>query len=454
MSTARVDPAVPFSCVPGIEWPGLATAAGARMLAMQWQLERTQWWSPERLREQQFRQVRALATHAVEHCSFYAAMRARVERLTPATYGDWPRITKRTVQDNQEGLRARTFPSSHGVASETFTSGSTAEPVRVLVTETGQFFAHAMVVRDHLWQGRDFKRKFAAIRFMVEQGTQAGWSPSTNAAFATGPAVMADVTTDVARQMDWLLREKPAYLLTSPSNLGALIAHSKDTGRVPIGLKQAITYSEAVPEGLADRVATLWQATLVDSYSCREFGSIALQCPEAGQYHIQSENAYVEILREDGSSCEPGESGRVVVTPLHNFAMPLLRYELGDFATLGEACPCGRGLPVIRRILGRVRNMARDPSGRVFQPTLDVALRDVLVHSRVRQVQVIQHTLSALELLYVRDAELPPAVAEALRAAINQQLRYPFDIRLSRVDSIPRSRGGKYESFISRVMDA
>jgi phenylacetate-CoA ligase len=424
------------------------------MLALQWQFERTQWWSPERLLERQFHQLRILAAHAAEQCAFYAGLRARLDSLTPRSYKEWPRVTKRMVQDNHDGLRARSFPSSHGRAGETFTSGSTAAPMRVLVSETAQLFALAAVVRDHLWHAREFGAKFAAIRFMVNEGAQDGWSPGTNAAFPTGPAVFNDVTVDVALQMEWLLREGPAYLLAPPSYLRALLAHSKDSGRVPFGLKQVITYAEALPEGLRESVAALWQAKLVDSYSCRELGSIALQCPEAGQYHVQSENVYLEILREDGSPCEPGESGRVVVTPLHNFAMPLLRYELGDFATLGAPCSCGRGLPVLRAILGRVRNMARDPNGRLFQPTLDVALREVFVDVAVRQVQVIQHALGELEVLYVRDSELSPRDAERVRASINEQLRYPFDIRLSRVESIARSASGKYESFISRVLDA
>jgi phenylacetate-coenzyme A ligase PaaK-like adenylate-forming protein len=61
----------------------------------------------------------------------------------------------------------------------------------------------------------------------------------------------------------------------------------------------------------------------------------------------------VEVLDEEGRPCAPGETGRVVATSLNNFAMPLIRYETGDTAEVGAPCPCGRGLPVLTRIMGR-----------------------------------------------------------------------------------------------------
>jgi phenylacetate-CoA ligase len=87
-------------------------------------------------------------------------------------------------------------------------------------------------------------------------------------------------------------------------------------------------------------------------YSANETGYLALQCPLSGHYHVQSETVLVEVLDEVGRACRPGETGAVVVTPLQNFAMPLLRYSLGDFAEVGSPCACGRHLPVLKEILG------------------------------------------------------------------------------------------------------
>ncbi len=175
-------------------------------------------------------------------------------------------------------------------------------------------------------------------------------------------------------QLAWLVRERPDYLLTHPTILDRLLRHSAETGVKPAGLKQVLTLSEILPPGLRDLCHELWGASIRDTYSSREVGYLALQCPEAQHYHLQSETVLVEILDAQGRRCAPGEVGRVVATPLHNVAMPLLRYDLGDYAEVGaevgaeggtdagDACRCGRGLAVVRRILGRRQNMLRLPA--------------------------------------------------------------------------------------------
>jgi phenylacetate-CoA ligase len=139
-----------------------------------------------------------------------------------------------------------------------------------------------------------------------------------------------------------------------------------------------------------------------------------------------------------------------VVTPLHNFAMPLLRYELGDIAAPGGGCACGRGLPVLQGIAGRVRNMAHDPTGRWFQPALGRAMRSV----PLRQFQVRQRSLSLLEVRYVADRDLTAAESEILRSAMREDLGYPFEVALEKVAAIERSPGGKFEDFICLLPDA
>jgi phenylacetate-CoA ligase len=322
---------------------------------MQWQLERTERWSAERILEGQFEQIRRLAAHAIAHCTYYrghleAAGLSGVDELTPETYRGWPCIEKHAIAANQAGLTAASCPKEHGTIAEAFSTGSTGEPTRVLHSDVSRFFAETLVLRDHLWHQRRFSEKFAALRFQAEGGWKPGWSQAIAAAFESGEVVTLSMTKGLDAQLDWLLREEPGYLLTTPSNLQAVALRSKETGRVPRRLREVLTYAEVLPAGLRELVRRLWQVPLTDSYSCAEVGPLALQCPGTEHYHVQAENVYLEVLRRDGTLCPPGEMGRVVVTPLHNFAMPLLRYELGDMAAPGEACACGRGLPVIFRL--------------------------------------------------------------------------------------------------------
>ena len=182
---------------------------------------------------------------------------------------------------------------------------------------------------------------------------------------------------------------------------------------------------------------------VVDVYSGAEVGYIALQCPESENLHIQSESVFVEVLDENGNACQPGEVGAVVITPLHNFAMPLLRYSIGDFAEVGR-CSCGRTLPVLRRIMGCTRSMVRLPNGDEFY----ASFQDLLTgFDMIRQFQILRSASEALEMKLVATRRLTDAEAGQLTKILQQRFRHSFAVTFSYHDEIPRSAGGKFEDY-------
>src|SRR5262249_34738987 len=144
-----------------------------------------------------------------------------------------------------------------------------------------------------------------------------------------------------------------------------------------------------------------------------------------------------------------GEVGRVVVTTLRNFAMPLLRYVIGDYAEVGALCDCGRGLPVLKRILGRSRNMMVTPDGQRYFPFFGATgFRRV---APLRQAQFVQIARDAIEMRVVAERPLTEDEEAALRARILATLPYPFRIDIAQVADIPRADSGKFEEFVSLV---
>jgi phenylacetate-CoA ligase len=121
-------------------------------------------------------------------------------------------------------------------------------------------------------------------------------------------------------------------------------------------LREVRTSGEPVGATTRQLCRDAWNVPVTDVYAAAEAGCIALQCPGSEHYHVQSESVLVEVLDGWNRACAPGTVGRVVVTTLQNFAMPLVRYDIGDLAEVGAPCPCGRGLPVLTRIAGRVRD--------------------------------------------------------------------------------------------------
>jgi phenylacetate-CoA ligase len=254
---------------------------------------------------------------------------------------------------------------------------------------------------------------------------------------------------EVGQQVQWLRSQRPQYLLTYPNNLRALAARFIAEGTGLPGLLQVRTIGETVTQAIREDCRKAFGVALADVYSSEEVGGIALQCPAGEGYHIQSESVLVEVLDDAGTPCAPGEVGRIVVTPLHNFAMPLLRYELRDYAEVGEPCPCGRGLPVLRRILGRSRNMLVLPNGERRWPLTGFAqFREI---APISQFQFEQESLSLIEARIVAERALSPFERTRLIETIQTALCHPFEIRIVEVAEIPRSANGKFEDFISRL---
>jgi phenylacetate-CoA ligase len=447
---------LPRSSIPGVDWPPVPDGDGARSLALAYQLEQTQWWPAEKLRAHQELQLRRLLAHAATTTEHYAG---RIDAGAPLD--ELPLLTRQAIIDAGPRLLSKRYPLQHGTAPETITSRSTGEPVRVRVPAIVTTFWNAITLRDHAWHRRDLTARLGAIRHTgAGAGEQAqapagaraaGWGPATADVAPDAPLSVLSVASTTAEQVAWLVREAPAYLLVYPTVLGAMCRLMAATGaRVP-ALREVRTISEALSPDTRALCREVLGVPLVDTYSAQECGYIALQCPEHEHYHVMSERLLVEILDDDGRPCAPGAVGRVVVTDLHNFATPLVRYELGDYAEVGAPCPCGRGLPVLARVVGRRRGMLAHRDGRTVWPVFTVACREAAPYL---ECQLVQDAIDQLRLRVVPSPARPLEEHHraALVAALHGALGAEFTVTVEVVDSIGRTPAGKLEEFVSHVL--
>jgi len=443
-------PQMPRSVCTGVQWPALPDDSAAQMLALQYQFEQTQWWSPERLHELQLLQFDRVFRHAVATVPYYR------ERFAPwaggaiswERYRELPVSTRREVQQAGTDIHSSAPPTAHGARVTTRSSGSTGNPLVTQGTAWTQLLWQAFLLRDHLWHGRNLGGKLAAIRGKTEDRRLPDWGIAT-AAFHNGPSVIRNSATDLDEQLRWLVREEPDYVLAHATNIQALAARSIELGIALPTLKEARTYGEMLRPGARDIVRRAWGVNIVDSYSSEELGYIALQCPASENYHVQSESLIVEVLDTSGAPCAPGEVGQVVVTTLHNFAMPLIRYASSDFAEVAEPCVCGRSLPALRRIVGRRRNMLVRPDGARYWPSFPMEVWGGI--APVVQIQLVQEAVDHIEVRAVMARDLTGDEGERLVAALQTCLGYRSRITLRRVDAITPGAGGKYEDFICEV---
>ena len=367
-------PCSPRSSMKSIAWPAIPGPDAARRIAVLQQIELNQWRSPEEIREGQFSQLNSLLRHVMKTVPFYRQrlLDAGLTGERPVEPEDWlrmPLLARGDIQKAGDSLVSTAIPREHGKTSKSSTSGSTGMPVTVIGTAITSFFWEVLTLREHLWHGRDLMGTMAVIR-RIPNGKAAypkglslpQWGPAVAQVFDSGPIHALEIESSISQQAEWLARIDPHYLRGYPTNLLSLARYCDSHGVKLPNLEQCLTFGELLQPHVREACREAWGVEIADSYSSQEIGYMSLQAPGHEHHLVQAEFALVEVIDRDGRPCGPGEVGRVVVTALHNFAMPLLRYDIGDFAEVGEACPTGRGLPVLTRILGRERNMLVDRS--------------------------------------------------------------------------------------------
>lgn len=195
--------------------------------------------------------------------------------------------------------------------------------------------------------------------------------------------------------------------------------------------------------------------TMQEAYKCRvyeEYSTVenalfASEC-EHGRLHVSPDVSVLEILRPDGSACLPGEEGEVVTTCLSRTFQPLIRFRLGDMAMWDdEPCPCGRSMPVIKEVLGRVEDVVVGPDGRQM-----VRFHGVFVDQpHIQEGQIVQEALDRILVRVVPTPAFDERDVEVVVRRIRQRLGDTVQVRVERVESIPRTSAGKFKAVISRI---
>jgi phenylacetate-CoA ligase len=419
-------------------------------------LDETQYLSPPRLRAYQRRLLARLLDHARRETAFYAGRLGPLVRADGAF--DWDRwqelpiLTRAEAQENFTALCARSLPPVAGNAAEDTSSGSTGRPLRHLTTDIQNVASGCASERFFNWHGIDPKSLTVRIRAAhhpdaaYPKGRRTkGW----RAGHQDSEAIDLSISTPADRQIEWLERVRPTYLATYPSNLRELAREAARRGSA-LRFDAIMTFGEMTSEDMRAAIEDYFHQPPLDRYGSSEVGQIAAMCPVSLKHHVTSELVLLEIVDAGGQPAQPGTSGRIVVTPFYNLAMPLIRYELGDYGVLSpEACACGRTLPILERILGRSRNIFRFADGSSTWPVL--LSRDFQAFVPNRQFQVVQLTHTDIEFRYVPAAETQVNDLAALTAYLRSRMHPSLSVTLAPVAAIPRSRGGKFEDCMSLV---
>ena len=446
--------------MPGMEFPALADPGVLPVVAMLYQLERNQWADPAEHRAQSFRQLHHMLSIAQAKVHYYHVLLNELafDPMVPLTEEFWatiPVMTRQTLQDEKKRLLSTDIPKEHQPFTQVNSSGSTGKPVEVFQPAFKRYTFAATNILENIIHEADLSKKSASIRIVKNEGfgpdgkEMPDWGQPISGIFHTGPSILLDAGQDPSVQADWLIKHDPGYLQIYPSNLAAMLPILAERNVQLSNLHYIRTFGEQLPPDLREDVRAQLGIKIVDSYSSQEVGFIAIQCPEHEHYHLIQDACFTEILNDDNQPCGPGEVGRVVVTDLLNTSFPLVRYDIGDYAEAGALCDCGRGWPVVNRVMGRVRNLVTYPDGtRKWPLTAARKFRDV---APIRQYQIVQNTLETMQIKLIADRHLSDDERSQIQALIHGRFGDAFDIEVQQVDSIPRGANGKFEEFKSNI---
>lgn len=319
---------------------------------------------------------------------------------TQALWRTVRRLTKEELRAHDDLIKVAKPPPFAGPTRSAWTSGSTGSPFNCHVSAVADYMNALVLERLYRrWNVDGAKdlmhlavdRQGYQVKPNVE--TQQGWYPGDK----RGKYHRLTVSTGLDAQLDHMAALKPAYLKTAAVHLGALALRARER---KLDIAFDAVFAGAAPLMADERalVARIFGCRVVDIYGTEEVGIIAADCPRCGAYHPAADVMQFEVLREDGAPAQPGETGRVVVTPYLNFAMPLIRYEVGDVVEVGEGDRCPNGAVSLTRIVGRSKNLFTQSDGQKFLPY--VALGEVASLGPIARFRFVQTGLATIEFRY------------------------------------------------------
>lgn len=276
-----------------------------------------------------------------------------------------PILSRRQAQENFDGLYFKSpdhNPNDYAIQA---TSGSTGKPVSVMKFAPLYSAEYdALTLTEWQLNKRDTSKTLSTFRIVQTELEDAPLGPPLSYIGATRRHTSLSILKrTIPDLLDKLHTLRPDYLYVNGVVSRQLALAQLESDREPIKIEQLLTVSDRIDPQLRTLVQEVFGARIVDRYSSEEFGYIAFQCSVHDHLHVCSPSLIVEVVDENGIGCEVGVPGRVLVTSLHNFAMPLIRYDIGDIAELGELCDTGINWPVLNQVNGRLRDSVTLPNG-------------------------------------------------------------------------------------------
>jgi phenylacetate-CoA ligase len=418
------------------------------------ELERTQWLDSGAISAMQFKALQKLIRHAYATCSYYREDWDR-RSINPGWLANsedlsrWPVIDRDAVREHRMEMRSkalgmRLLSKSTGGSSGTplgFDLDTDSDDRRMAAWHRGYGWAGAAPGTRQLYLWGTPTGERTALARWKDRLYHALYRRNVMSCFDMDERFPADFAAAVDRS-----RPDAIVAYTGPLHEVSLRLESGGPSHKP---RAIVVGAEKLHAFQREQIERVFGAPVFETYGSREFMLIGAECDRHSGLHLTSEHLFVEVVDEDGRPTPAGQEGNVVITDLYNYGMPFIRYANGDRAIAGfEQCACGRGLPLLKKVVGRELDIIRTGAGRMIPGEFFPHL--VKDFPAVRRFQVVQE-----EPDWVRFAMVAEGMNTAdrlrleclVRDALGPRVRVDFES----VPDIPLSPAGKLQVVINRA---
>ena len=391
----------------------------------------------------------ALINYAYENVPYYRALFASVG-IKPADIkvvedlAKLPTTSKLRLQSlTMEEILAKGINIDRCLSD--VTSGSTGIPLRVYFTKDDYNIRSLIFIRTFMETGYRLTDRQAIVCDTRFVSNKKHWFQG----LGLFRKKYIPVQLCLVVQIEMLRNYKPDYIHGYPLSLAAIANEIIKKGIDNISPRMVCTGAELVSKRTRKLINTAFKVNMIDTYATIESGLIAWECQAHKGYHINIDSVILEFLN-NGRPALPGEWGKVVITNLHSYAMPIIRYELGDVCIpSNDICSCGRELPLMSIVKGRIDDMIFTHSGKVVSPNSITNAMEAV--EGIKQFRVIQEREEILLAQLVKgkgfSSDTPKVAERILKELVGEEM----ELKVQIVNDIPKEYSGKIRAVISKI---
>ena len=408
--------------------------------------EQSQWFDARQLEALQLDNLNHLLRHAWNEVPFlqqywqdHGVSRAPLAHVSELER--YPVITKQHITDHYADMIARSW---RGKTLNKTTGGSSGTPFRLEYTMESYARRTAVMWRGYAWAGAEPGTRTAYLWGTGQRTQGFGGLKDTLYHRAFNRRFLDAFRMTEANLDDYIAeieRYRPDVIVGYVAPVVLVAKKLNRAGRRLSGPRGILTGAEPLFEPERKEIERAFGCPVFNTYGCREFMLLAAECPEHAGLHVNADHVVVETV-DDAGRAVTGTSGDVVVTDLHNYGMPFVRYRNGDRATYsGKTCPCGRGLPLLGSIDGRILDTIHTPDGRHVPGEFFVYA--MLEMHAIKQYLVVQTAVDEIEMQVVKDGPVTTEERTAIEHKVGGVVGPSSRVVVKQVDAIAPSRSGK-----------